>query len=137
MATVTLTQIEDVAAPADPKEYKLTTTFTLASTPPGGTWDNNFILAEKGAGALATDVYQHTCTVGDIETYDTKIGRASVAVGEYYRIDTFDTFYDSLEDMRALVTTQQTKAQYLVDDWTNYVPVGGFPDTTVTAVTPS
>ena len=133
MATsVDIKHDESVAAPGDPKEYKLVTLF-LNEVGAGATWDSNFILAQRGAGALSTDVYQHVCTVGDLNKYATEIGRATVIAGEYYRIDTFDTFYDSLEDLAELKVIQLQKTQYLVDDWDSYS--ADFPGTDTTTVT--
>ena len=134
MATaVDIKHTESVAAPGDPDDYKLVTLFS--NEVGAGAWDSNFILVLKGAGAVTTDVYQHICTVGDINAYGAMIGRAAVLAGAYYRIDTFDTFYASIEDMRALEVIQIQKTQYLVDDWEAYA--GDFPRAVTTTVSES
>ena len=132
MASVTITHTENLSTPPEPDEYKLTTAFTDPGGEFGGDWDGYFILVEK-ATAIEDDVYQHICTVGDLNAYG--IDRSAVAVGEYYRANTFDTFYTALSDLRDMETTQLQKTQYLVDDWTNYGTT--FPAVSATTVVPS
>lgn len=125
MATsVKLKQDQDVVGPTDPDhpgEYKLTTTFS-DPLPVGGHWDACFILIKINDELHPEeDTYAHVCTVGDLEAYAYTVRADAVAHDNpYYRVDTWDLFYTSLEEMSAETTLQQERTQFLVDDWENY-----------------
>ena len=131
MATsVKLTQVIDIVTPPVPGQdnYTLETTYSEAS-PLGGKWDNEFLLIKIIVpGDDTQDVYQHVCTVADLEKYENDRAQAVINTDDYYRIETWTLSFENLEDTNAEATLQQQRTQYLVDDWEAY---GGsvYPDT--------
>jgi hypothetical protein len=125
MATsVHLDQARDLTDPGDPEgyDYKLTTTFSAPTT-----GFNKYLILIRKATLPANDEYQHVCTVGDIERYG--IDRGAAIVDSYYRIDSWVTFYTSLETLTDHAVVQQEKTQFVVTDWQNYVGTDPFPKT--------
>ena len=142
MATsVKLTQVQSIPPPGDPHEgeYELEATFSDAATAgadPGGNWDNAFFLIKIIDTLDATrDVYQHVCTVGDLEKYENTRG-AVVPPDVYYRTATWPSYFSSIEDIDTETTLQQTRTQNLCDDWEEYGG-GTWPKTDIGTFTSS
>ena len=126
-ASVKLTQIQDVSG----DKYTLETTLSEHSTS-GANWDNCFILMRVVDPAhISQDVYEHICTVGDLENYLTTRTESPPVpdAGVFYRTSTCTLSFDSLEDAVAEATLQQQRIQYLADDWDAYTNEGVWPNT--------
>lgn len=97
------------------KDYKLATVFSKEDPDPG--FPVEVILARiVDVEDIDQDVYEHICTVGDINRYSAVREEETL----YYRVASWTLFFDSLEDLSAEALVQRQKAQFLVTDWENY-----------------
>lgn len=143
MATsITLQQDRGVVAAGSPEEtaggtvgqYFVRNTITAANddTGPSSDFDKNFFLFKRDG-----NVYQHVCTVGDLEAWSETDPNSGT--DEYYRYLEALLFFDTLDDAWDAANLVKTRLQYLADDWENYInnPGGSFSvtdeETTFTA----
>jgi len=122
MATsVTLTQIRSVVnTPGDPHEgqFKMESEWSDADVDglgPTGNWDNSFFLF-----AVTNDVYQHVCTVGDLENYQVGAAAAIAAGDPYYRADVATLYFSSLTAAWSESALQKTRGASLCTDWQSF-----------------
>ena len=137
--SVTLTQITDLAAipVPDAENYTLESTFSspeMDAAPATGAFsDGAFILLSVEA-TEPDDVYQKICTYADVIQYS-NVRATAVSNGDpYYRVLTRTLSFQSATELSDAATLQQTRTQYLCDDFAAYDD-GPYPDTTVTVVT--
>ena len=74
--------------------------------------------------------YQHVSTVGDVEHWANKDDPAHSSE-QYYRHDTAELFFDTIEEAQTEADVQKTRFQQLVDDYAAYTSTftAGSPET--------
>lgn len=129
--TINVEQTKTVEVISGDYVYRLNTTVTVIA---GGIEPETF-LYRMGA-TEPQDTFEHTCTLGDMVTYENTRAAAEIAHDDFYRKSTtVDLDYEELQLALTEAALQLTRLQSLVTDWEAYE--GNWSGTTDVDITAS
>jgi hypothetical protein len=97
-------------------EILSTTEFRADTTPPLASTLSLFTFERT----VPDPTYQHVSKVGDVEHWANKDDPAHSS-DQYYRDDSAELFFDTVEEAQTEADVQKTRFQQLVDDYAAYV----------------